>query len=331
MAILECRSLSKRFDAAWAVDEVSFAVERGEFFSLLGPSGCGKTTTLRLVAGLEEPDRGDILIDGASVRGRPPYDRQLGMVFQQYALFPHLSVERNVAYGLERRRTAQPELVRRVGEALELVQLPAETFGARRPSQLSGGERQRVALARALVLRPGLLLLDEPLGALDLSLRKAMQLELKQLNRKLGISFLYVTHDQEEALTMSDRIAVMHRGKVVQVGTPRQIYEEPRTEFVARFIGESNVLALRDGRPASVRPERIALTPADGPGPEHGVVEEVFYQGERVRVLVALSNGERLVASLPNDGRPLETIATRGSFVRALWSGDDAWPLEPEP
>jgi ABC-type Fe3+/spermidine/putrescine transport system ATPase subunit len=331
VAILECRSLSKRFDAAWAVDEVSFAVERGEFFSLLGPSGCGKTTTLRLVAGLEDPDHGDILIDGASARGRPPYDRKLGMVFQHYALFPHLSVERNVAYGLERRQTPPPELIRRVGEALELVKLPAGTFGARRPSQLSGGERQRVALARALVLQPGLLLLDEPLGALDLALRKAMQLELKQLNRKLGISFLYVTHDQEEALTMSDRIAVMHRGKVVQVGTPRQIYEEPRTEFVARFIGESNVLTLRDGRPASVRPERIALTPADGPGPENGVVEEVLYQGERVRVMVALSNGQRLVASLPNDGRPLGTIATRGVFVRALWSGDDAWPLEPEP
>ena len=330
MAILECLGISKQFGAAWAVDDVSFAVERGEFFSLLGPSGCGKTTTLRLVAGLEEPDRGDIRIDGASARGKPPYDRRLGMVFQHYALFPHLSVERNVAYGLERRRTGPEELARRVGEALELVKLPAQTFASRRPSQLSGGERQRVALARALVLHPELLLLDEPLGALDLALRKAMQLELKQLNRTLGISFLYVTHDQEEALTMSDRIAVMHRGKVIQVGTPREIYERPRSEFVARFIGESNLLRLRDGRLASVRPERIVLTPADGPSPENGMVEEVLYQGERVRVIVALANGERLIAALVNDGRPLQNIATRGVFVRALWSGDDAWPLEPE-
>jgi putative spermidine/putrescine transport system ATP-binding protein len=328
--ILECQSLSKQFGAAWAVDEVTFAVERGEFFSLLGPSGCGKTTTLRLVAGLEEPDRGDILIDGVSARDKPPYDRRLGMVFQHYALFPHLTVERNVAYGLERRQTPSGELAGRVREALELVELPPEAFATRKPSQLSGGERQRVALARALVLKPELLLLDEPLGALDLALRKAMQLELKQLNRSLGLSFLYVTHDQEEALTMSDRIAVMHCGKVVQVGTPRTIYERPRTEFVARFIGESNVLRLRDGRLASVRPERIALTPADGPS-EPGVVEEVLYQGERVRVMVRLPNGDRLIASLPNDGRPLETIATRGARVRALWSGEDAWPLEQEP
>jgi putative spermidine/putrescine transport system ATP-binding protein len=325
--ILACREISKRFGAARAVDEVSFTVEPGEFFSLLGPSGCGKTTTLRLVAGLETPDRGDIEIAGASVIRQPAHERRLGMVFQHYALFPHLSVERNVAYGLERRSLPPAEIARRVHRILELVKLPPAEFAARRPSELSGGERQRVALGRALVLEPELLLLDEPLGALDLALRKAMQLELKELNRVLGITFLYVTHDQEEALTMSARLAVMNRGKIVQVGTPKEIYEQPRTGFVARFIGESNVITDREGRRVSVRPERIALLDATASG-EPGTVEEVLYQGDRIRIVVSLASGNRLTVSVPNDGRNQDTVKNRGTPVVAQWRPEDTWPLE---
>ncbi len=337
MSILECQRITKRFEAAPAVDQVSFTVERGEFFSLLGPSGCGKTTTLRLVAGLEDPDAGAILIGGRPMRQVPAHERGLGMVFQHYALFPHLSVERNVAYGLERRQLPRPEVVSRVHRALELVKLDPGEFAARRPADLSGGERQRVALARAIVVQPELLLLDEPLGALDLSLRKAMQLELKALNRTLGITFLYVTHDQEEALTMSDRLAVMHRGAIVQIGAPPEIYERPRTAFVARFLGESNVISDGKGGRVSVRPERIELLPPDAEmgsdsivsaGRSRGNIEEVLYQGERVRVGVVLGSGERLVASIPNDGRTRAPAPVPGAPVAVRWGAEDAWPLE---
>jgi len=320
--------VTKRFGPVPAVDDVSFTVEPGEFFSLLGPSGCGKTTTLRLVAGLDEPESGEIRIGGRSMRRVPAHERRLGMVFQHYALFPHLSVERNIAYGLERRRLPAADIGSRVRRALELVKLEPGAFAPRRPADLSGGERQRVALARAVVLEPELLLLDEPLGALDLALRKAMQIELKELNRALGITFLYVTHDQEEALTMSDRLAVMHRGAIVQIGTAPDLYERPRTPFVARFMGESNVVPDDRGGRLSIRPERVELVAPDRSGASRGTIEEILYQGERVRVSVRLASGQRLVASLANDGRNSAAVPGRGSEVAVRWRPEDAWPLE---
>jgi spermidine/putrescine transport system ATP-binding protein len=240
--VVQLSSVSKTFGDVKAVNDVSLEIQRGEFFSLLGPSGCGKTTTLRLLAGFEEPDEdgGEVRLLGEVVNKKRPYERKIAMVFQSYALFPHLSVQRNVAFGLEQRKTPKPEIGDRVRRALEMVRLKPDTFARRMPGQLSGGQRQRVALARALVLEPDILLLDEPLGAIDLKLRKEMQLELKSLNKQLGTTFIYVTHDQEEALTMSDRIAVMDNARVAQLGTPAEIYENPRTAFVAKFIGESN-------------------------------------------------------------------------------------------
>jgi putative spermidine/putrescine transport system ATP-binding protein len=332
--IAELLGVSKSFGSARAVDEVSFAIARGEFFSLLGPSGCGKTTTLRLLAGLESPDAGDIRLGGASALLLRPYERKLGMVFQSYALFPHLSVERNVAFGLERRRVPPAEVARRVAGALRLVRLDPQEFGRRRPAQLSGGQRQRVALARALVLKPELLLLDEPLGAIDEKLRRDMQLELRQLHRTLGVTFVYVTHDQDEALTMSDRIAVMDRGRVAQLGTPAEIYERPRTEFVATFIGESNLFVGEGGRRIAVRPERMSIVsqggslPAGHPG-RVGVVEDVIYQGEMLRVLVRLDSAERCTVALRNDGslpRPLPWSG--GAPVLVGWDPADARVLE---
>lgn len=237
---VELRNVTKRFGEVVAVDNVSLQIANGEFFALLGPSGCGKTTTLRMIAGFEFPTAGEIYIQGEYMGETPPFRRRTNMVFQNYALFPHMSVERNIAFGLEMKRVPRPEIRRRVREALEMVRLSG--LGHRRPSQLSGGQQQRVALARALVNRPSVLLLDEPLGALDLKLRKEMQLELKKLQQQVGITFVYVTHDQGEALTMSNRIAVMHQGRVLQVGTPTEIYERPSCRFVADFIGESNFL-----------------------------------------------------------------------------------------
>ncbi len=327
--------VSKSFGAVQAVDAVSLSIERGEFFSLLGPSGCGKTTMLRMLAGLEQPDHdgGDIRVSGESVLGKPPYARRLGMVFQSYALFPHLSVARNVSYGLERRRVSPDALAGRVANALELVRLSAGEYAHRRPEQLSGGERQGVALARALVLEPELLLLDEPLGALDLKLRKAMQLELKQLNRTLGITFVYVTHDQDEALTMSDRIAVMERGRLQQVGSPRELYQRPRSVFVAGFLGESNLLESPGGGRVVIRPEQVELlppgTPANGRTLHPGTVEDRIYLGERVRVIVALAGGLRVTASLPSAGAGAEPSPwSRGDAVLAGWRPEDAHPLD---
>jgi len=324
--------VSKSFGATRAVDAVSFDIARGEFFSLLGPSGSGKTTTLRLLAGFEEPDNdgGDIRIGGVSALRMRPYERNLGMVFQSYALFPHLTVLRNVAFGLERRRIHGTELTRRVAEALATVQLDPTEFGNRRPAELSGGQRQRVALARALVLQPEMLLLDEPLGAIDEKLRHAMQLELRQLNRKLGITFVYVTHDQDEALTMSDRIAVMDRGRIAQIGSPAEIYEHPRTEFVATFIGESNLFEGENGARIAVRPERMMLiarsdTPPAGYRSLPGTVEDVIYQGEMLRVLVQLEGNRRCTVALRNEGqlnRPLPW--TPGTAVSAGWKPGDA-------
>ncbi|HEU5304675.1 MAG TPA: ABC transporter ATP-binding protein, partial [Gemmatimonadales bacterium] len=289
--VVQFAGVSKTFGDLKAVDNVSLDIYRGEFFSLLGPSGCGKTTTLRLLAGFEEPDEdgGEVKLLGQTVNKKRPYERQVAMVFQNYALFPHLTVERNVAFGLEQRKTPGHEITERVRRALEMVRLRPETFSRRMPGQLSGGQRQRVALARALVLEPAILLLDEPLGAIDLKLRKEMQLELKALNKQLGTTFVYVTHDQEEALTMSDRIAVMDNARVAQLGTPAEIYENPRTAFVAKFIGESNFFDGRVTRRVPGEPARNGGTweiarPNGGSFrvPDH----PSLYQGTAIRIAV---------------------------------------------
>jgi spermidine/putrescine transport system ATP-binding protein len=253
------RDVVKRFGEVSAVDHVSMQIRDGEFFSMLGPSGCGKTTSLRMIAGFEYPTAGEICLSGRPIGTTPPFQRNVNTVFQSYALFPHMTVAENVAFGLEMKKVARAEIERRVDEALEMVRLAG--YGGRRPRQLSGGQQQRVALARALVNRPDVLLLDEPLGALDLKLRKEMQLELKGLQERVGITFIYVTHDQEEALTMSDRIAVMSGGKVLQVGSPTEIYERPTCRFVADFIGESNFVK---GRVSAVEPHGAAVTTDDG-------------------------------------------------------------------
>lgn len=367
--IVEFRRVSKSFGDTRAVDAVSFAIHPGEFFSLLGPSGCGKTTTLRLLAGFEspDPDGGEVRISGEVVNDRRPYERRVGMVFQSYALFPHLSVERNVAFGLEEHRVPRTEIPGRVERALGLVRLPPATFARRRPHQLSGGQRQRVALARALVLDPAILLLDEPLGALDLQLRKEMQFELKALNRSLGMTFVYVTHDQEEALAMSDRIAVMCEARVAQLGTPADIYENPRTEFVAQFIGEANlfggtvgqggggaggprVVTMGDGRTFQVpehpavrpgAPVRIAVRPewldlfapgAVPPGENAlpGVIRDVVYLGETMHVVVGLANGQLVRVALRNEGQLLNPLPwRRDDQVMVAWRPDDCQVLEP--
>jgi spermidine/putrescine transport system ATP-binding protein len=319
---IRLEGVCKRFGDFTAVEEMNLTIPGGEFFSLLGPSGCGKTTTLRMLAGFEVPTEGRILLEGQPVEDVPPYRRNVNMVFQSYALFGHLDVEGNVAFGLKRKKVAKDEITQRVGEALELVGL-ADRAKAR-PNQLSGGQRQRVALARALVNRPAVLLLDEPLGALDLKLRRQMQLELKQIQREVGITFVYVTHDQEEALSMSDRIAVMSEGRVIQCGAPEDIYEHPKEEFVAGFIGISNLLegVVEDGGtvriatgarlpaplPAdcsrgdvvqlSVRPEKIAVDDEieDGMVRLEGTVAERVYLGVSTQITVSLGDGARLVA-----------------------------------
>ncbi len=336
--VVALHRVSRTFGAVKAVDAVSLEIRRGEFFSLLGPSGCGKTTTLRLIAGLEhpDPDGGEVRLLGEVVNDRRPYERPVAMVFQSYALFPHLSVERNVAFGLEERRLPRPEIARRVGRALELVRLEPGTFARRRPSQLSGGQRQRVALARALVLEPAILLLDEPLGALDFQLRKAMQLELRTLNRELGITFVFVTHDQEEALTMSDRIAVMDQARLAQAGTPAEIYENPRTAFVAGFIGECNILdRTADGRREriAIRPEWLDLFPPDAvpPGEQsaEGTVADVIYLGETLHVLVRLVDGTTARVALRNEGQLQKPLPwRRGERVAVAWRPEDVTVLE---
>jgi putative spermidine/putrescine transport system ATP-binding protein len=329
------RDVSRAFGDVRAIDRVSFAIEDGEFFSLLGPSGSGKTTCLRLIAGFEAPDAGEILIHGVDVAGAPPYARDVNTVFQDYALFPHLTVVANVEYGLMVRGVPAAERRRRAEEMLELVKLPG--LGARRPAQLSGGQRQRVALARALINRPRVLLLDEPLGALDLKLREQMQVELKALQRQVGITFVYVTHDQGEALSMSDRVAVFDHGRIEQVGAPVDIYERPATVFVAGFVGVSNVLDAETAarltgtaRPCALRPERIRLAdPAAPPTAARaaaGVVESVLYLGAATRYAVALDGGGRLLvlrASADDGG----AAPKPGERVRLAWAPQDEQPL----
>jgi putative spermidine/putrescine transport system ATP-binding protein len=329
-AAVQLEEVSKSYGRVPAVDRVSLHIGEGEFFSILGPSGCGKTTLLRLIAGFETLDAGAgrVRLFGEVVDQRRPYERQVGMVFQSYALFPHLSVERNIAFGLEERRRPRAQIAHRVRGALELVRLDPDRFAVRMPAQLSGGQRQRVALARALVLEPRILLLDEPLGALDLKLRKEMQVELRALNRTLGTTFVYVTHDQEEALTMSDRIAVMDHARIVQLGTPAAVYERPRTAFVATFIGDANVM---EGGRVALRPERIQLlapgAPAEGLVSRAGVVQDALYRGDAIQVIVALSEGGTLRASV--DGATAERSPWRaGDSVVVAWRPADCHELE---
>jgi spermidine/putrescine transport system ATP-binding protein len=347
---VELRDVSKRFGTLTAVDRLSLELAGGEFFTLLGPSGCGKTTTLRMVAGFERPNEGEIRIEGSDVAELPPHRRPTNTVFQSYALFPHLSVRDNVAFGLRRKKVAKEEIGRRVEAELERVGLATEAN--RRPAQLSGGQQQRVALARALVNLPKVLLLDEPLGALDLKLRKGLQVELKRIQREVGITFVYVTHDQEEALTMSDRIAVMDRGRVEQVGGPEDVYERPATTFVAGFIGVSNLMPATmagggevriEGGPtvrvtngdvsagercyAVVRPEKLRVetleadaAAANGRPRVEGVVESSLYLGTSTQIGVDLGQGVRMTALVPNaDEAQRQRLPGGGARVALSW------------
>jgi len=355
--------VTKRFGEVTAVDDLVLGIDRGEFFSLLGPSGCGKTTSLRMIGGFEEPTAGTIYLGGNDVTGLPPYRRDVNTVFQSYALFPHLTVSDNVAFGLRRKRVDGGEVDRRVKEALTLVDLPG--FEKRKPSQLSGGQQQRVALARALVNRPRLLLLDEPLGALDLKLRKQMQLELKRIQNEVGITFLYVTHDQEEAMTMSNRLAVMRHGRIEQIGAPEDVYERPATEFVAGFLGASNlldgevkervdgtahvlvpggsVLAVPadadDAVPGAivkvgVRPEKIRLE-ADGGDPPPGMntvagtLRVTTYMGVSHQYTVDGPDGKTITVYSQNLGGAW--VPERGERVRLVWRPDHTFVVRPSP
>jgi spermidine/putrescine transport system ATP-binding protein len=348
--------LTKRFGDVVAVDGIELEMPPGEFFTMLGPSGCGKTTTLRMIAGFERPTSGHILLDGVDVAQTPPHRRNVNTVFQSYALFPHLDVAGNVGFGLKYHRLTKDERARRVAEALDLVQLG--DLARRKPSQLSGGQQQRVALARALVLTPRVLLLDEPLGALDARLRKGLQVELKSLQAELGITFVFVTHDQEEALTMSDRIAVMNGGRVEQAGSPREVYEEPSTEFVADFLGVSNLLAgeatgdggacaLRIGErsfraeqgatgsrgavKAMIRPERIVVEEQRAAGENRlpGLVERAVFLGNAFELHVRVVGGDLLKVMLPNDGSAREIA--EGTAVTLHLPPDALRVLAPSP
>jgi putative spermidine/putrescine transport system ATP-binding protein len=327
---LALESLLKRYGDTVAVAGIDMEIADGEFFSMLGPSGSGKTTTLRLIAGFEEPTSGRVVLNGRDVTGVPPFDRDVNTVFQDYALFPHMSVEENVGYGLMVRRVRRQERAARVAEALRMMRL--DGYERRRPAQLSGGQRQRVALARALVNRPRVLLLDEPLGALDLKLRQEMQIELKQIQEQVGITFVYVTHDQDEALTMSDRLAVFNAGRIEQVGRPAEIYEHPATAFVAGFVGTSNLLEGDDataviGRAGlfSVRPEKIRLTGvesdvADDEQSAVGRIRDVVYLGSETRYLGSLETGGELLVTQQNlESSSMEALAARGRHVRLVW------------
>ena len=316
---IELTSLSKYYGDLKVLDSINLTIESGEFFSLLGPSGCGKTTTLRLIGGFEDIEHGSVRIDGAEMAGVPPERRPVNTVFQNYALFPHKSVAENVAFGLRFQECTKAEVTRRVGEALELVRLTG--YEQRRPHQLSGGQQQRVALARSLVLRPKVLLLDEPLGALDAKLRRTLQVELRSLHREVGITFVYVTHDQEEALTMSDRLAVMNHGVIEQVGSPRDVYDSPSNTYVADFLGLANLLpavaddagvellgrrfavptgATRGNCYVVVRPERVRLEPVN-PDRVQARVDHVVFAGSLTHVYLSVA-GQQLQATMPNDG-----------------------------
>ncbi|HEV2427109.1 MAG TPA: ABC transporter ATP-binding protein [Acidimicrobiales bacterium] len=328
---ISLRGVTKRFGAQTAVREVDLDIARGEFFTMLGPSGSGKTTLLRLIAGFEAPDAGTIWLHGVDVTRTPPYQRGVNTVFQDYALFPHFSVADNVAYGLRVRKVPRTERTARVAQALEMVRM--NDFGSRKPSQLSGGQRQRVALARAIVNEPEVLLLDEPLGALDLKLRQEMQVELKRIQRQVGITFIYVTHDQEEALTMSDRLAVFRDGRIEQIGRPADVYERPATEFVAGFVGTSNVIDAPGGR-AIVRPEKVELSVGAAPTGRVGAagrVTDVAYLGMITRYVIELDTGRVVTAVRQNRSGAAGDALAPGSAVTASWDLADAFPLSPPP
>jgi putative spermidine/putrescine transport system ATP-binding protein len=327
---IRLRGLVKRYGDQVAVAGIELEVHRGEFFTLLGPSGSGKTTTLRMIAGFERPDEGTVELAGDEVSGRPPFERDVNTVFQDYALFPHLSVADNIGYGLRVKKVPKAERRTRVQEALEMVRLPS--LGGRKPSQLSGGQRQRVALARAIVNRPRVLLLDEPLGALDLKLRQEMQVELKRIQQEVGITFVYVTHDQEEALTMSDRLAVFNDGRIEQVGDPAEVYEHPASEFIAGFVGVSNVLE-RDGRRFTIRPEKVRIVEGepDGLHTETGVVRDVAYVGMVTRYLVDLEAGGSLQVVRQNlEESSAEAFDQRGRRVTVGWREGQTYDIGEE-
>jgi putative spermidine/putrescine transport system ATP-binding protein len=327
---IRLRGLVKRYGSQAAVDGIDLDVRRGEFFTLLGPSGSGKTTTLRMIAGFERPDEGTVELGGEEVSDRPPFERDVNTVFQDYALFPHLSVADNVAYGMRVKKVPKPERRTRTEQALEMVRLPK--LGARKPSQLSGGQRQRVALARAIVNRPRVLLLDEPLGALDLKLRQEMQVELKRIQQEVGITFVYVTHDQEEALTMSDRLAVFNDGRIEQVGAPAEVYEHPASEFIAGFVGVSNVLE-RAGRRFTIRPEKVRLVNGDHHGlhTETGVVRDVAYVGMVTRYLVDLEAGGSLQVVRQNlEETSAQAFDQQGKRVTVGWSEGQTYEIGEE-
>ncbi|WP_198670489.1 ABC transporter ATP-binding protein [Oceanicella sp. SM1341] len=339
-AVVSLRGLGRRFGVYEAVSDVSLDLEEGEFFALLGPSGCGKTTLLRMIAGFESPTSGRIALDGADMTSLPPHRRPVNLMFQSYALFPHMSVRANVAYGLEMERLPRAEIARRVDEILETAELTA--LATRRPAELSGGQRQRVALARALVKRPRVLLLDEPLAALDARLRGQMQLELKRLQGELGITFVVVTHDQQEALVMADRIALMNAGRIEQVASPRELYEHPATRFAARFIGATNLFEGH-GAPGGVAVEGLGLLPAAdaplglpcalslrperlrlGPGALSGTVAQIAYHGQDLGLHVALpGQAQALLVRLPA-GAPEAASLAPGQIVSCTWAPEDA-------
>ncbi|HEY6991378.1 MAG TPA: ABC transporter ATP-binding protein [Bryobacteraceae bacterium] len=319
-SILELRSLSKHYSTHRAVEDVSLSIRKGEFFSLVGPSGCGKTTTLRLIAGFEHPTSGEILLDGQPLAGLAPHQRDVCTVFQNYALFPHLTVEQNLAFGLERRRNIPKQRIREeVGDALALVRLSGKE--SRFPNQISGGERQRVALARSLVIRPKVLLLDEPLSALDAKLRKEMRQELKKLQRSVGIAFLFITHDQEEALSLSDRVAVMNKGKLEQIGAPQELYRCPQSRFVAEFLGEVNRL-----NGVCVRPEAVHVSrglPAPAAHSTIGIVESTTFLGNCLHLEARLPDGSHCVAELPQH----RCDFAAGETVNLWWHAADEFRI----
>lgn len=333
MPAIRFENVSRHFGDVKAVDNVNLEIHDGEFFSMLGPSGSGKTTSLRMIAGFDRPTAGHIYLYGQDVSDLPPYERNVNTVFQDYALFPHMTVVDNIAYGLMIKGVAKAERAKQAEEMLDLVRLPG--FGARKPSQLSGGQRQRVALARALINHPKALLLDEPLGALDLKLRQQMQVELKAIQKRVGITFIFVTHDQEEALTMSDRIAVFNEGRIVQVGSPAEVYERPASPFVAGFVGTSNLVSGEAAKRLtgseqvfSVRPEKIHLgsvnqPPAEGMISIDGTIRDVIYLGLFTRYLVETEGGVDLVVVEQNlKTTSMDVLSARGQKARLSWSPD---------
>lgn len=315
-SILQLRQIRKSFDNTEVLKGIDLEVARGEFITLLGASGCGKTTTLRIIAGLELPDAGQVILEGQDITNREPNKRDVNTVFQNYALFPHMNVSGNVGYGLKIRKVPKAEIERKVEQALRLVQL--EEYGKRMPDQLSGGQKQRIAIARAVINEPKVLLLDEPLGALDLKLRRQMQLELKRLQKRLGITFIYITHDQEEAINMSDRIGVMHEGVLEQLGTPNEVYYQPKTSYVADFVGNANILH-KNGETFAIRSENILMN-GEAVCTQEAVVVEKSFAGGQLRILFRLPDGQTLTASrygIDNDLQP-------GQKVQIGWDAKDA-------